>query len=147
MRLTLPSASSPTLQLVSPNISRHVAIAITVVAILVAPCWPSRSVMYSAQQSGADNATINPAALNSPGISHPPLRNLKRSHSPDLYDTPQPGNDGMSGRIKRKEQLGAALLLLRPASCRNPFAILASAVILDFAPCSSLHTSQPHMSC
>lgn len=68
MRLTLPSsASPPTLQLVSPNISRHVAIAITVVAILVAPCWPSRSVMYSAQQSGADNATINPAALNSPG--------------------------------------------------------------------------------
>lgn len=70
MRLTLPSASSPTLQLVSPNISRHVAIAITVVAILVAPCWPSRSVMYSAQQSGADNATINPAALNSPGTSN-----------------------------------------------------------------------------
>ncbi|RSL38932.1 hypothetical protein CEP53_014451 [Fusarium sp. AF-6] len=58
--------------------------------------------MYSAQQSGADNATINPAALNSPGISHPPLRNLKRSHSPDLYDTPQPGNDGDSRPLRKR---------------------------------------------
>ncbi|RSL99698.1 hypothetical protein CDV31_012059 [Fusarium ambrosium] len=58
--------------------------------------------MYSAQQSGADNATINPAALNSPGISHPPLRNLKRRHSPDLYDTPQPGNDGDSRPLRKR---------------------------------------------
>jgi hypothetical protein len=54
--------------------------------------------MYSAQQTGADNATINPAALSSPviGLSHQPQRSLKRSHSPELYDAPQPGDDGMS---------------------------------------------------
>ncbi|KAF4471922.1 nuclear localization NPL6 [Fusarium albosuccineum] len=58
--------------------------------------------MYSAQQSGADNATINPAALNSPGLSLPPQRNLKRNHSPDLYDTPQPGNDGDSKPLRKR---------------------------------------------
>ncbi|KAH7137243.1 chromatin remodelling complex Rsc7/Swp82 subunit-domain-containing protein [Dactylonectria estremocensis] len=47
--------------------------------------------MYSAQQGGADGATINPAALNSPD---PPHRGLKRNRSPDLYDSPQPGDDG-----------------------------------------------------
>jgi hypothetical protein len=54
--------------------------------------------MYSAQQTGADNATINPAALSSPviGLSHQPQRSLKRSHSPLLYNVLQPGDDGMS---------------------------------------------------
>ncbi|KAK7430790.1 hypothetical protein QQZ08_002579 [Neonectria magnoliae] len=55
--------------------------------------------MYSAQQSGADNATINPAALNSPD---PPHRGLKRSRTPDLYDSPQPGDDGDSKPLRKR---------------------------------------------
>ncbi|KAH7022642.1 chromatin remodelling complex Rsc7/Swp82 subunit-domain-containing protein [Ilyonectria destructans] len=55
--------------------------------------------MYSAQQSGADSATINPAALNSPD---PPRRGLKRSRTPDLYDSPQPGDDGDSRPLRKR---------------------------------------------
>ncbi|KAK7421091.1 hypothetical protein QQX98_002449 [Neonectria punicea] len=55
--------------------------------------------MYSAQQSGADNATINPAALNSPD---PPHRGLKRGRTPDLYDSPQPGDDGDSKPLRKR---------------------------------------------
>ncbi|KAF7540913.1 hypothetical protein G7Z17_g12091 [Cylindrodendrum hubeiense] len=81
--------------------------------------------MYSAQQSGADNATINPAALNSParapsgvtaaGRQHqflhnadspyfidPPHRGLKRSRTPDFYDSPQPGDDGDSKPLRKR---------------------------------------------
>ncbi|KAI8418933.1 hypothetical protein FOFC_01505 [Fusarium oxysporum] len=52
--------------------------------------------MYSAQQTSADNATINPAALSSPviGLTQQPQRTLKRSHSPGVYDAPQLGDDG-----------------------------------------------------
>ncbi|KAM5356154.1 hypothetical protein ACJ41O_002800 [Fusarium nematophilum] len=58
--------------------------------------------MYSAQQSGADNATIDPAALNSPGLSHIPQPSLKRNRSPDLYDAPQPGDDGDSKPLRKR---------------------------------------------
>ncbi|KAF5674079.1 nuclear localization protein [Fusarium heterosporum] len=58
--------------------------------------------MYSAQQTGADNATINPAALSSPSISQQPQRTLKRSHSPGLYDTPQLGNDGDTKPLRKR---------------------------------------------
>ncbi|KAL6920015.1 hypothetical protein FSHL1_003992 [Fusarium sambucinum] len=60
--------------------------------------------MYSAQQTGADNATINPAALSSPiiGLSHQPQRSLKRSHSPVLYDVLQPGDDGDTKPLRKR---------------------------------------------
>ncbi|KAF5230878.1 hypothetical protein FAUST_9581 [Fusarium austroamericanum] len=58
--------------------------------------------MYSAQQTGADNATINPAALSSPSLSHQPQRSLKRSHSPVLYDVLQPGDDGDTKPLRKR---------------------------------------------
>ncbi|UKZ73207.1 hypothetical protein TrVFT333_000848 [Trichoderma virens FT-333] len=48
--------------------------------------------MYSAQPTGADGATINPAALNSDIFSAPP-RGVKRNRSPDLLDSHRPGDD------------------------------------------------------
>ncbi|KAL7944786.1 chromatin remodelling complex Rsc7/Swp82 subunit domain-containing protein [Trichoderma barbatum] len=49
--------------------------------------------MYSAQPTGADGATINPAALNSDILSAPP-RGVKRIRSPDPLDSHRPGDDG-----------------------------------------------------
>ncbi|PNP38215.1 hypothetical protein TGAMA5MH_09784 [Trichoderma gamsii] len=51
--------------------------------------------MYSAQPTGADGATINPAALNS-DLAIAPLRGVKRNRSPDPLDSYRPGDDGMS---------------------------------------------------
>ncbi|EWZ50242.1 hypothetical protein FOXG_00207 [Fusarium oxysporum f. sp. lycopersici 4287] len=60
--------------------------------------------MYSAQQTSADNATINPAALSSPviGLTQQPQRTLKRSHSPGVYDAPQLGDDGDTKPLRKK---------------------------------------------
>ncbi|KAF3803006.1 Chromatin structure-remodeling complex subunit rsc7 [Colletotrichum gloeosporioides] len=41
--------------------------------------------MYSTQPNGADSATINPAALNSPDLLNASLRGIKRSRSPDSF--------------------------------------------------------------
>ncbi|KAL6906788.1 chromatin remodelling complex Rsc7/Swp82 subunit domain-containing protein [Trichoderma evansii] len=49
--------------------------------------------MYSAQPTGADGATINPAALNS-DLVIAPLRGVKRNRSPDPLDSYRPGDDG-----------------------------------------------------
>ncbi|EHK45283.1 hypothetical protein TRIATDRAFT_243621 [Trichoderma atroviride IMI 206040] len=49
--------------------------------------------MYSAQPTGADGATINPAALNS-DLAIAPLRGVKRNRSPDPLDSYRPGDDG-----------------------------------------------------
>ncbi|KAK5987341.1 Chromatin structure-remodeling complex subunit rsc7 [Cladobotryum mycophilum] len=50
--------------------------------------------MYSAQPTGADGATINPAALNS-DLSNSLPRGIKRSRSPDSFDPHRPGDDGL----------------------------------------------------
>ncbi|PTB78131.1 hypothetical protein M440DRAFT_1372451 [Trichoderma longibrachiatum ATCC 18648] len=49
--------------------------------------------MYSAQPTGVDGATINPAALNSDILGAPP-RGVKRNRSPDPVDSHRPGDDG-----------------------------------------------------
>ncbi|KZL85673.1 chromatin remodeling complex subunit [Colletotrichum incanum] len=41
--------------------------------------------MYSTQPNGADSATINPAALNSPDLLNASTRGIKRSRSPDNF--------------------------------------------------------------
>ncbi|KAK2023833.1 chromatin remodelling complex subunit [Colletotrichum zoysiae] len=41
--------------------------------------------MYSTQPNGADSATINPAALNSPDLLNATTRGIKRSRSPDNF--------------------------------------------------------------
>jgi hypothetical protein len=51
-----------------------------VVATSPVPRWLGSSVMYSAQQTNADNATINPAALSSPGKFNNSTSFLSRSH-------------------------------------------------------------------
>ncbi|KAI5466702.1 chromatin remodelling complex Rsc7/Swp82 subunit-domain-containing protein [Mariannaea sp. PMI_226] len=59
--------------------------------------------MYSAQRSGADSATINPAALTSPICApDPPHRGLKRSRSPELYSSLQTGDDGDSKPLRKR---------------------------------------------
>ncbi|KAJ4864251.1 chromatin remodelling complex rsc7/Swp82 subunit domain-containing protein [Trichoderma breve] len=82
----------PSLELRQPNYfttrRRHRRAAATAVAACL-----DLLVMYSAQPTGADGATINPAALNSDIFSAPP-RGIKRNRSPDLIDSHRPGDDG-----------------------------------------------------
>ncbi|PKK50813.1 hypothetical protein CI102_5082 [Trichoderma harzianum] len=82
----------PSLELRQPNYfttrRRHRRAAATAVAACL-----DLLVMYSAQPTGADGATINPAALNSDIFSAPP-RGIKRNRSPDLVDSHRPGDDG-----------------------------------------------------
>lgn len=86
----------PSLELRQPNYfttrRRHRRGAATAVAACL-----DLLVMYSAQPTGADGATINPAALNSDIFSAPP-RGIKRNRSPDLVDSHRPGDDGMSAK-------------------------------------------------
>ncbi|KAM4059542.1 chromatin remodelling complex rsc7/Swp82 subunit [Hirsutella rhossiliensis] len=58
--------------------------------------------MYSAQPGGADSATINPAALNSPALSDAPPRGHKRSRSSDSHDAPLPTGDDVRFPPQRK---------------------------------------------
>lgn len=51
-----------------------------VVATSPIPSWLGSSVMYSAQQPSADNATINPAALSSPGKFYNSISFFSWSH-------------------------------------------------------------------
>jgi hypothetical protein len=52
--------------------------------------------MYITPPNGADSATINPAALNSPEAAGSSLRGLKRDRSPGYQNLLQFGDDGMS---------------------------------------------------
>ncbi|KAI1330820.1 chromatin remodelling complex Rsc7/Swp82 subunit-domain-containing protein [Xylariaceae sp. FL0255] len=64
--------------------------------------------MYSTQPNGAEDATINPAALN-PELLNPTThsRGLKRSRSPDLYqDAPASENPGDDGDSKQPRKRG-----------------------------------------
>ncbi|KAF4510629.1 hypothetical protein G6O67_002505 [Ophiocordyceps sinensis] len=58
--------------------------------------------MYAAQPGGADSATINPAALNSPGLPHAPPHGHKRSRSSDPRDAPLPTGDDARFSSERK---------------------------------------------
>ncbi|UZP33644.1 hypothetical protein NXS19_001460 [Fusarium pseudograminearum] len=105
VRLTLPSFcifSNPSAR--QPKHLRTRRYHLPVVATFPVPRWLGSFAMYSAQQTGADNATINPAALSSPiiGLSHQPQRSLKRSHSPVLYDVLQPGDDGDTKPLRKR---------------------------------------------
>ncbi|KAJ0327906.1 hypothetical protein COL5a_005493 [Colletotrichum fioriniae] len=58
--------------------------------------------MYSTQPNGADSATINPAALNSPDLLNASTRGIKRSRSPDNFQgNPSAGISGDSNPRKR----------------------------------------------
>ncbi|KAK2745831.1 chromatin structure-remodeling complex protein rsc7 [Colletotrichum kahawae] len=62
--------------------------------------------MYSTQPNGADSATINPAALNSPDLINASLRGIKRSRSPDSFLERAPaGGAGDSNPRKRGKPL------------------------------------------
>ncbi|KAF4929947.1 Chromatin structure-remodeling complex subunit rsc7 [Colletotrichum viniferum] len=62
--------------------------------------------MYSTQPNGADSATINPAALNSPDLLNASLRGIKRSRSPDSFLERAPaGGAGDSNPRKRGKSL------------------------------------------
>jgi hypothetical protein len=76
------------------------------------------SVMYSAQSTGAEVATINPAALSSGDIANAFSRGIKRSRSPWTYDTPRlPGDaHGMLWQILCSLTLCGDALLYTPGS-------------------------------
>ncbi|TIC94181.1 Chromatin structure-remodeling complex subunit rsc7 [Colletotrichum higginsianum] len=62
--------------------------------------------MYSTQPNGADSATINPAALNSPDLLNANTRGIKRSRSPDkLQGTVSAVDAGDSNPRKRGKSM------------------------------------------
>ncbi|KAK1967237.1 chromatin remodelling complex subunit [Colletotrichum sublineola] len=58
--------------------------------------------MYSTQPNGADSATINPAALNSPDLLNATTRGIKRSRSPDNFQGTVPAVDAGDSNPRKR---------------------------------------------
>ncbi|GKT40083.1 chromatin structure-remodeling complex subunit rsc7 [Colletotrichum spaethianum] len=93
--------------------------------------------MYSTQPNGADSATINPAALNSPDLLNASTRGIKRSRSPDNLQGTVPAADAEPERAAP----GGQAVAYAPAQASPPPKTTPTKTTLKALPTVRDHTT------
>ncbi|GKT63561.1 chromatin structure-remodeling complex protein rsc7 [Colletotrichum tofieldiae] len=96
--------------------------------------------MYSTQPNGADSATINPAALNSPDLLNASTRGIKRSRSPDNLQGAVSAVDADSPEPERAAPGGQAVAYA-PAQASPPPKTTPTKTTLKALPTVRDHTT------